>query len=235
METRTEIPQNSQQPSQPININLSGDTIVIAGLLAWFIWDKIAKPTIFDKLQGAFTPIEEERRLNNILAQMGIITGADRVTLAAFHNGAVDNEGYHLQKLSTVNTYSAPNTPTIDPIKDMPIGRIMGEIENLLRVGGWYHKKIDDPNIPAICRSLMTEWGVDKTVNRMVKVGNLPIGILSVHYIHCDCKDDQECLHAPEYDILMDDLYNEISNIMRRRVVKPSLIKRFMRFFKLSA
>jgi hypothetical protein len=188
------------------------------------------KPKVTEKLDGVFAPVEEERRLTNILAQIGIVTEASRVVLAAFHNGALDNAGYHLQKLSTVNCYTAPgHIPMNYPIRDLPIGRIMFEIESMLKANDWVCVQYDE-SMPQPCKDHLIKNDIQRMCNRLVKVGNLPIGILSLQYSKTHKFEDEICCNSrvirPEYETLMDDLYLEISTIMRRRVIHPSPIHR---------
>lgn len=227
-----EVPLSSQQiaPQRPtINLTFSTDTILILTFLIWAIWDKVMKPTVVEKLDGVFAPVQEERRLTNILAQIGIVTKASRVVLAAFHNGSLDTSGYHLQKLSTVNCYTAPsNIPMSYPIRDLPIGRIMFEIEEMLKVDDWVCVSYAE-DLPQPCKDHLLKNDIQRMCNRLVKVGNLPIGILSLQYSRNHKFDDdfvccQDKIIRPEYETLMNDLYLEISTIMRRRVIHPSPI-----------
>lgn len=225
-----EVPSTPpQQP--PFNISISTDTLLMGGFLAWILWDKVMKPTVADKLGGVFAPIEEERRLNNIMAQLGLITGASRVVLAAFHNGAVNVDGYHLQKLTAVNNYIAPGVaPMNPPIRDLPIGRIMFELEEMLDVNGWTHVSYND-DLPQACKDHLNKNNVKTMFHRIVRVGNLPIGILSIQYTNCNLDKDGVCLNTlipSEYNKLTEDLYNDISTIMRRRVIQPSLPVRLL-------
>jgi hypothetical protein len=216
---------NSKPPEQyPVNLTLSTDTVLMIGIVLWMIWDRLMKPTVVQKLDGVFAPIEEERKLNNILAQIGIITGSSRVVLAAFHNGALDSEGYHLQKLSTVNTYTSPNhMPMAYPIRDLPIGRIMFEIEEMLKTPDWVVTRYSD-ELPQPCKDHLLKNSIYKMANRLIRVGNLPIGILSLQYE--DEKHLYETIVIEQHKDLMDELYNQIAAIMRRRIVHPSPIHR---------
>lgn len=221
-------PPNSSKPQ--INLTVSTDTLLIIGFFIYALWDKIMKPRVVEKLDGVFAPIQEERRLTNILAQIGIVTKSSRVVLAAFHNGALDNAGYHLQKLSTVNAYTAPgNIPMSFPIRDLPIGRIMFEIEEMLKTDDWVCVRYSE-DLPQACKDHLIKNDIQRMCNRLVKVGNLPIGILSLQYSKNYSFEDENCCDTkvirPEYETLMDDLYLEISTIMRRRVIHPSPIHR---------
>lgn len=221
------VSKNTEAKPQVV-LNISSDALLLLAIITWALWDKVMKPSVVDKLDGVFAPVEEERKLNNILAQIGIITGASRVVLAAFHNGALDSEGYHLQKLSTVNTYVSPgHIPMAYPIKDLPIGRIMFEIETMLNAAdpdGWVVTRYSD-DLPQPCKDHLLKNSIYKMANRLVRVGNLPIGILSLQYE--DEKHAFERLVEDAHHILMEDLYQQISAIMRRRIIHPSPIHKF--------
>jgi hypothetical protein len=210
-----------------VHIGIGADFLLMAAILMWALWDKVMKPTVTEKLDGVFAPVQEERKLNNILAQIGIITGASRVVLAAFHNGALDNAGYHLQKLSTVNSYTAPGQlPMAYPIRDLPIGRIMFELENLMKNPGW-DCVIYAENLPQPCKDHLNKNDIQKMCNRLVRIGNLPIGIVSLQYSKSTMDKDTNCalnLVDKNYEPLLEDLYAQISVIMRRRIVHPSPI-----------
>ena len=64
------------------------------------------------------------------------------------------------------------------------------------------------------------------TARYLVKVGNLPIGILSLQYSKTSSNVCSSEIIEKEHETLMDDLYMEISSIMRRRVIHPSPIHR---------
>lgn len=223
-----EVPSsNPIKPVQKVEFVISTDAILIGGVLVWALWDKIMKPSVTEKLDGVFAPVQEERRLTNILAQIGIISGASRVVLATFHNGSLDASGYHLQKLSTVNAYTAPgHSPMAYPIRDLPIGRIMYEIEEMLKVDDWVCTTYSE-DLPQPCKDHLIKNDIQRMCNKLVRVGNLPIGILSLQYSKTRNEEPPHCeseIIRKEYQSLMEDLYCEISTIMRRRVIHPSPI-----------
>jgi len=209
-----------------VNLTLASDSILLGILLLWSIWDKIIKPKMTDRIDKIFSPIQEEKRITTILAQIGIITKSSRVILAAFHNGALDSAGYHLQKLSTVNTYTAPGSvPMAYPIKDLPIGRIMYEIEEMLKNDDWVCVVYDE-KLPQPCKDHLLRNDINKMCNKLVKVGNLPIGILSLQYSRNNNLVCSSEIIENEHRELMDELYSEISTIMRRRLIHPSPIRK---------
>jgi hypothetical protein len=110
-------------------------------------------------------------------------------------------------------------------IRDLPIGRIMVELEGLIKTNGWVTIEYDD-SLPEACKTHLKANGIHRMHNRLIRVGNLPIGILSLQY------DNQERRQPPvdnePYSLLLDDLYDQISLIMKRRIVHPSPLKKLI-------
>lgn len=222
---------SSSQPlfydASPVHVTVSGDALLALALGGWFIWDRLLRSTINRKLGGVFAPVEEERRLTSILAQIGAITQARRVVLCAFHNGAIEAGGYHLTKISTINTYTAPGAiPMRVPIRDLPVGRIMQELEELLeapREAPWVTIEYSD-DLPEPCKDHLQRNDIGRMTNRVIRVGNLPIGILSVQY---GLEEKRSCcVYTQTCDSLVEPYYDEIAQVMRRRVISPGLIQR---------
>lgn len=222
--------QPIQQSSAPIQFTFGTDAVLASAALLWLLWDRALRPTVTSKLEGVFTPIEEERKLSSLLAQIGVITSSTRVVLCAFHNGALDNAGYHLQKLTTINTYTAPGKePMAHAIRDLPIGRIMIELEAMIKTTGWVTTEYDD-SLPEACKTHLKTNSIYRMHNRLIRVGNLPIGILSLQY---DSKEEHQFpVDSELYSRLLDDLYDQIALIMKRRIVHPSPLKKLILMVK---
>lgn len=222
-------------PSESLYVRVTGDALLFTGLAGWLFWEKVLRPALTRRLARAMAPIEEERRITNILAQIAIITRANRVILAAFHNGSLDAAGYHLQKLSTVNSYVEPGyLPMAKPIQDLPIGRIMVEIEDILRAQGWATVEYSE-DLPQGCRDHLLRNDIHRMYNRLVYVGDLPIGILSLQYSRSASlnhphrrRSDGNGSVPGEHEHLVEGLYEEIAAIMRRRIISPSPVHRVL-------
>lgn len=223
----TQPPQPLPAPSAPmVNFTLGADSMVVLGGLAWLIWDKAIKPLFISRLDRVFAPMEEERRINIILAQIGLLTGATRVILAAFHNGDIDSTGYHLIKLSTTNTYTAPGyLPMATPIRDLPIRRIQTELGELLAPGApnWVSIEYKD-SLPEACRDHLRRNNIDKMYNRLVLLGTLPIGLLSLQFEPGNDKRDQ--LQKEPYTHVMETLFDDLASMIRRRIVKQGPVRK---------
>jgi hypothetical protein len=238
MATQTSCPAPPPQPAPSAASNaiaIGADSALLISAIGWLVWDRLLKQQLATKLEGVFAPIEEERKLNNLVAQVGIISNASRVILCAFHNGAINENGYHLVKISTINNYVAPGaTPMADPIRDLPIGRVMNEIERMLRKQAKAESPWDliaySPNLPQPCRDHLRRNSIHRMYNRLVQVGNLPIGILSLQFQ--ESEDREPPLGRDAHGAILDGLYDEIAIIMRRRIVSPGILKRLLLFFR---
>jgi hypothetical protein len=225
------VPSQQQQPlvvpPREIHLSLNADGILLLIALAWLAWDRLLKTRVTAKFDSLFESVQDERSLSNILAQV--------VVLGAFHNGAIDAAGYHLIKLSTINSFTAPgHLPMARPIRDLPVGRIMLEIEGMIAAeqqgdSPWLVTDINE-DLPAACRDHLTRNNIALMYCRLVRVGNLPIGILSLQY---DPGEERRppLSQEPQARIL-EDCFKQVSVIMRRRIVHPSLIKRFWMCFR---
>lgn len=232
MTASTVIEQPSGLPavkghSGGIVFNVSTDAILFLLFLAWTLWTRAIRPTFAEQLGSFFIPVEEEKRLNTILAQIGVITGASKVILAAFHNGALDSDGYHLQKVSTINTYVREGEmPMETPIKNLPITKIAYELELMTKAADWHEIRYQD-DMPDACKTHMIKNHMACMHNRLIRVGNLPIGILSLQYSKdYGARRRGDSITRYSYEGLLEDLYGQIVTIMRYRVVNPGPVKR---------
>lgn len=223
-------------PSPPVSQNIykfdfSADVLLVAGFILWMIWDKTMRPTVAKKLEGIFTPIEEERRITAILAQIGVITNASRVLLAAFHNGVVDEYGYHLQKMSVTNYYISPTATDLKtPIRDVPIGRLMEELELLLaKKGEWMSVDLSNNAMNPACVNHMRDTNVEFMADRLITVGNFPVGVISLQYNPNEGRRPNLDKRIEGEISTLEILFEELCIIMRRRVVKPPMAQMFIR------
>jgi hypothetical protein len=219
-------PQPAPPPPPEISLTLGADGLVVLGGLAWLIWERMLKPVFVSRLDRAFAPVAEERRLNILLAQIGLLTGATRVILAAFHNGDIDSHGYHLTKISATNSYTAPgHLPMDNPVRDLPISRIQAELDGLLAIDAadWVVVEYSE-NLPAPCRDHLRRNNIDVMYNRLVRVGTLPIGLLSLQFDPGDTRKPP--LKDEPYIQVLETLFEDIASVMRGRVVHPGPLRR---------
>lgn len=219
----------SPAPTSPINVTFTGDSIAIVGFAVWALFSKVLAPKTIMKLDTFMNHLQREKEINTCLAQIGILTNASRVVLCAFHNGQVDFTGYHLQKMSTINSYVARDCSAMAaPIKEVQISSFIQEIEVMLKKDDWVTSRYQE-NLPQSCKDFFSRNGIQCLYNRLVKVGNLPIGIISVQYgIE---ERDKFDITIQENRETLNSLYNEVSEIMRQRFVKPSLFRKLMKLW----
>lgn len=208
-----------------VAVELSFETLLVLMAMGWMLWEKAIRPSLQERMASAWAPVEEERRLNTLLAQMAILSGADRAILTAFHNGSMDHDGYHLQRMTTINQFVGEGSqPMPKPIKDLPIGRVMVEVEAMLSSGTWTPIRREKGQ-PPLCVKHLADSGIHYMANRLVKVGNLPIGIVSMQYTskrrsYFDCQKNASKM------IMLNGLFDQVCITMRRRVIRPPIAAR---------
>lgn len=243
--TPTPPPQPPRVQLPTVNVSFSADSLLLAGgIAAWLLrtfWVKFMQPQVVSRLDGVFAPVEEERLLNVLVTQIGGLTQASRVLLGAFHNGTVDHTGYHYSKITAVNTYVAPGVkPMRDPVKDLPLGRIMPELEALLKSeNSWIHYCRDNPTTPPGCRAYLERNDIHRISSYLIRVGNLPIGILSVQWDSPVAPEHVQALNnwhgngsEVAFAVALQHAIQQITLVMRRRVVRPPAFQRFVNRLK---
>jgi hypothetical protein len=127
----------------------------------------------------------EHRRALDLLAQLAVLSGADRVVLGILHNGAVGLRGMEFHKLHILYAYEAPGVGPLPELgKDVPVQKI-AELQNLLASpDGTYNIVAEDAKNG--CRQYLSKRGISCIHNKLITLGTVPIGILSKHYCHSD-------------------------------------------------
>ena len=214
-----------EQPIDPpvrfeLHVGVEGILLIIG--VVWALAARAFNSGVGQKVENLFTSMEEEKRINSVLAKVGTYANAERVLLAIFHNGVIDGLGYHLQRISTVNQYVQTGSPHMNfPINNLPIGKIMNEIEMLNDAPGWVTTSVDG-DLPAACVKHLRENNMHQMSNVFIRVGDLPIGIVSVQWLH-----DPTCEDSLE-DPRIEKVLLELQDILARRVTHPTLFKRIL-------
>jgi hypothetical protein len=212
------------QPVSPISVSLSGDAMLAVPVVAWLVWNKLLQPTFADRLGSFLVPVKEERRLQTLIAQIGGVTRASRVVLCGFHNGALDSDGYHLQKISTLSAYVREGCSGMTkPINNLPLTKIAVELEQMMKAGDWVTVSYRE-DLPGPCRDHLLRNDIAHMSNRLIKAGNVPIGILSLHY-NSDYNFDED-ITRESYAGLLEDLYDQIVMLLRHRLLHPNPVKK---------
>lgn len=216
-------PPHSVYP--PVNLTVTADGALLVLLALAIVWKNAIKPTISQRLNSFLIPPEEDRRISTILAQISVITNADRVVLAAFHNGSLDDQGYHLQKISTINTYVKPGQPPMAKrIQNLPIEKIGKELEMMTRYDSW-SSIIYSEDFPEACKAHMIDNSMKEMWNRPINIGYLPVGILSLQFVN-KRPDDAPPFDKDYSERLLEDLFIQIASIMKKRIISPGPVRK---------
>lgn len=206
------------------NITLSAEGgILVAGVL-WIVGKQLISSFSVRRLRKMFTPVQEDKRLDQILAQIAGIVGANRVTLATFHNGDIDENGFHLQKISTSNSFTSPGYTLPTPIYNVPIKKLLPTLQPMISADGWLRSDSSDDALPQACREYLLTKGISTLVDRMIFVGYLPVGIISIQFVSRDSAGDFTLAEDKSVE-KVNALYEEIVSILKRRIVDPGPVQ----------
>jgi len=211
-------------------IDLGLETTAIMVAAGFVIYDRLVRPIVLKKLLSSSHPLDEQKKLNELVAQLGGITQSDRVILWTFHNGELDSTlGYHYAKATVTNSWlKNPNDADIAHQANVPFGLIRDEIETLLNDPLSTQMMVRE--VDCECKSDIAPDRATLVFNRLIKIVNVPLGLVSVQY---DVPSEdrkrvavQAVLGEGETSVLFQKVVNQIDLIMKGRAVRPSLAER---------
>lgn len=228
------VPDNPTTPKvEAISVNFSfgGELLLLTAAALYILYDRMLRPQVIDKLLGTFQPLDETRRINELLAQIAVVSEADKVVLWTFHNGDINSVGYHYAKASVTNGWWRPGIDKrSENYRNVPIGVLYGELRQLFENPDTAQLICTDDAQGTGCLSYLNKVQIDSMVNRLVRIGNLPLGVVSVQYVGENSKEIaiQNNIASLERSKLISKLITQINEIMKVRVIRPSKVKQFL-------
>jgi len=224
-------PQVLPTPKPPVVIqfDLGMETTAIMVAAGFVIYDRLVRPIVLKQLLGSSHPLDEQKRLNELVAQLGGITQSDRVILWTFHNGEIDTTlGYHYAKASVTNSWLKEQSDRAKAHKaNVPFGLIRDEIETLLNDPLSTQMMVREEGLQ--CESDIAPDEATLVFNRLIKIVNVPLGLVSVQY---DMPSEdrkrvavQAVLGEGETSVLFNKVIAQIDKVMKGRAVRPSLVE----------
>ena len=164
-------------------------SILASGGLLWLVRGLKSKlKELSDRVpqdhENSLLPPEEIRRVQDILAQVSILTGADRVTLGVFYNGVIGADGAHYDKLSILVGYCHPGViPLPEMHKSIKATTLMNDLKPLFQATtDGKNLIIDKETAPSSCSLYMSRRDIYRLHNNLLKVNNLEVGVISIHW-----------------------------------------------------
>ncbi len=211
----TESPITHDESGWHLNFDFTLDSIIIIGVFFFALWKKIFRPFLIEKFYWAINPFEEERKIPILLAQMKAVTNSNQVLVGTFHNGELDQNGYHLKKFSVIYFWTEDGSlPSRKLPTNVPAEKLMHEIDRTIKNEGWTHTaihEVKDKN----CINYLRDNGLSATSTRMIMMGNIPIGMISIQYKTDDF--DNRTLSNYAVDAVLEDLFIQLQSLMKRR------------------
>jgi len=223
-------PQVGPKAEPQIVIDLGVEATAVMVAAGFIVYDRLVRPIVLKKLLSSSHPLEEQKKLNELVAQLGGITQSDRVLLWTFHNGELDTTlGYHYAKATVTNSWLKNQLDRADAHRaNVPFGLIRDEIETLLNDPLSTQMMVREGD--CTCESDLAPDQATLVFNRLIKIVNVPLGLVSVQY---DMPSEdrkrvavQAILGEGETSILFNKVVAQIDGVMKGRAVRPSLVER---------
>lgn len=157
---------------------------------------------------------EDLSRIKDILSQVAFICDADRVTLGVFHNGIIGSRGVVFDKITIIAGYTSPGI-----LKLPELGKEISASVFLREQG----RGVNFTNTPRIlskndvnptCQLYFTRRDIDRLFNIRLSLGNLDLGVISIHWCGCAPIDMLPPENSRGY-IKMEELKKEIISIIK--------------------
>jgi len=175
------------------NLNTSTEVNVILYLLILYLvsskvvelWSALVSLFVIPKkLMGAYSYFTKEDllilvKVDNLMHELMGASGADRVTIAKFHNGTTDKTGMHQTKLSIMYE----TNKNLIPIKSIVQDVLIENIKEELTYGSTYNytRIIRGPNDAPIDR-YFDRYSIEAKDYKLLEISNYVYGILELHY-----------------------------------------------------
>jgi hypothetical protein len=206
-------------------VSLSADGLLLMGVASWLLWRRFLRLPVMRRFVHLLGHQQDERYLTQLLAQMAVLTGADRVVLGAFYAGRVTAAGYGFTRVSIRSCYVAPGRLPLDlQTSDLSMEKIRSDLDELIENGAarWKHVHAT-PDLPPSCLDYLQRNRIASLSGRLVLLEGLPIGVLNLHFDHPG--GDRDLDNLPHADRL-ERLFMELSRLMRERILRPPLWRR---------
>ena len=202
-----------QPPAQPL-VNVQLDATDLFGAAGVILAAMIG--VLLQKLRAAARQLQafqrpnlflprDLARVNQLLSQLAILTGAQRVILGVFHNGVLSAEGWHLSRLQCVAAYLSPGTEPISELyRIIPIEHIPELHALFLSANGMVSVDSKDPKLSPGCRMYLETRGIGCLRNILLKAGTVETGLVAFHYVGevPHCPTDELFLTEPVLPVL---------------------------------
>ena len=128
-------------------------------------------------------PPRERRRIQDLLAQAAVLTGADRVVLGVFHNGSISFDGLHFTHLAIPFCYEHPSMAALPEfLRDIPVSSIMRELEAIWKnPGNEFIARASESTDS--CRYYLETRGIEQLVFRSKGFKGFDVVIMGYHWV----------------------------------------------------
>lgn len=222
-------PANGQPPaSGGLNLTISADGLLLVLVAGWLVWTQVLRGWFVRRFQLLLSPPQESRYLLDLLAQIAVLTSATRVAVGSFHSGELSELGFAFTRVTIVSCYVAHGRlPLSSQARDLPISRISADVEDLLVHGLSSWRLVEaGAHLPGPCRDYLRRNQIACLYGRLVLLGQLPIGILNLQFEDSQAAPADLC--ATGWSQRLEELFEEVSQVLRSRRLRPPLWRRIL-------
>lgn len=219
----------SQPPDHPV-IAISLDATDLVGALgvgvsvfAAYLLRRLRKvgAQLRELSKPSLLPPKEMARARELLAQLALISGADRVLLGLYHNGHLDSSGFHLSKLQVIAGYFSPGVSQVgEYLRTIPVSEVF-ELRHLWSSNTGIHSfDITDENLSTGCKTYMEVREIKCLRNITLMAGTqVEVGVIGLHYCRnaCPC---ESTVNDPAFQAVI----KELSKLATLRNTRPSAL-----------
>lgn len=214
-EQKDNAPLYSDKDGWHLNFDFTLDSVIIVSLLAFAVWRKFLRPMLVEKFYWVINPFEEERKIPILLAQVQAVADAKCVMIGTFHNGEVDSRGYHLKKYSVIYHWCDDSLNQKYLPANLLIDSLSPAMKRAMESNQWVHMHIND-DCDEECQSYLKENNLCALSMRLIKMGNIPIGLLTIQY-DCDDIDNSIKTQGCYGNAVIEELFLQLQGLMKRR------------------
>lgn len=214
-EQKDNVPIYNDKDGWHLNFDFTLDSVIIMTLLGFAIWRKFLRPMLVERFYWVINPFEEERKIPILLAQIQAVADAKCVMVGSFHNGEVDSRGYHLKKYSVIYHWSQNELNQRYLPANLLIDNLSPSVRKAMESNEWAHVHIEE-NYDDECQSYLRENNLCAISMRLIQMGNIPIGLLTIQY-DSDDLDNSLKTQGCYGNAVLDELFLQLQGLMKRR------------------
>lgn len=170
-----------------VSVSMEGVAVLVTALIALLV--RTLRPWVI-RVMKSWSEVNTIKSvmIRDSLVSILVLTGAKSVVLVRFHNGELDESGYHLLKMSLVEEVVVPPFKTEwtnDKGKIVEVRGIKEDLSCFLNPvfrDLWLEYDFESPEFSSKCKRFLEPLGHKYQLRRTIYAGNVPAGALAINF-----------------------------------------------------